>query len=143
MPHGFLIFIHHPGHYLRSGVNVRRRHINIRSHKIGYCSYVGPAKSLQFTFTELLWITYDSTLGPSKWKVCDGSFPCHPCCKCLYSRKCLLRVEPYSSLCRPSGVVVMHPETGEDLCLTIVHLYWKSDLQYRHWFAQQIKSLLV
>src|SRR5262245_7959021 len=115
-------FIHHPGHDLRSGVNVGRGDIAMHTEFSGGGTNPCPGKTLFLTFGEFLWIAGHTALAATERNVDDGALPCHPRRERANGVNCFFGMPANAALGRAAGSVVLNAVPVKDVSAAIVHL---------------------
>ncbi len=115
------ILVHHPGHDLGGGVDVRRRHVLLRADDPPDLVDVGPAQPLQFTLGHLLGVADDAALAAAEGQVEERTLPGHPGGQRADGVDGLVGMEADSALAGSLGVVVLDAESLKHLQRAVVH----------------------
>src|SRR3989339_306793 len=113
--------VHHPGHHLRGGVDIRGRHILLRADDPSDLVDVGPAQPLLFTLGHLLGVADHAALPAAQRQVEQGTLPGHPGGQRADGVYGLIGMETDSTLAGSLGVVVLDAESLEYLYRSVVH----------------------
>ncbi len=68
-----LVLVHHPGHHLRAGVDVRSRDVGLRSDDVGVLGDVGPGEPFALTHREATRVDLDAAFCATKGDIDDGT----------------------------------------------------------------------
>ena len=115
--------VHHPGHGLLVGVDVRGGHVLFRADDLDQLGGEAAGHALQFAARHRLGIADDSTLGAAKGNVDDGALPGHPGGEGAHFVEVDLRGVANAALGRTARHGVLHPIAGEEFDAAIIHLH--------------------
>ncbi len=132
-----LVLIHHPGHDLRRGVHVGRRHVLVFADEVRDAAHVAPAQPLEFRHRQALGVADDAALAAAQRDVDDGGLPGHPGRQRPDGVDGLIGMEADAALGRAAGVVVLHAEALEGLVGAVVHLDGDAEMHLTHGHAQE------
>jgi len=109
------VLVHHPGHHLRVGVDVRRRDVAVGADELADAIDELPRDVLELVLGELIAGAVDSALRSAERNVDDGRLPAHQ----RGERPDLVEVDglvvAHAALVGPPSRVVLHAITTEDM----------------------------
>src|SRR6266404_5926176 len=126
---GHAVGVHDPGHYLRVGVNIRRRDVFIRRDQWRDFVSITSGKPLEFVTGKLARIANNAALCAAEWDIDDGTFPRHPHRQGLEFIESNVRVITNTPLARPASAAMLHAETFKHADRTIIHFHRKRQRQ--------------
>ena len=136
-PHG-LILVHHPGHYLGGGVDVRGRDIDIHAQGGAHGPDIGPGEALLLGLGELLGVAGDPALAAAQRDIHHRALPGHPGGQGPDRVDGLVRMPAQPALGRSPGLVVLNPVGLENLDPAVVHPDRKGYLELLHGPPQKL-----
>src|SRR5271166_6161447 len=113
--------VHHPGHGLLVGADIRRWNIALGAQPIRKFGGVAPGEALEFTAGHFARVANDATFGAAKRDVYHRAFPGHPGGERAYFINADIRGKTNSTLTGPPYGGVQHAIPGENFELSAVH----------------------
>ncbi len=114
--------VHHPRHGLLVGVDVGRGHVFLRADELDELGGVAAGHALQFAARHVLGIADDAALGAAEGNVHHRALPGHPARQRAHFVERDVGRIANAALGRAAGDGVLHPISGEDLQLSVVHV---------------------
>ena len=119
----FGVLIHHPGHHLRSGVNIRCGHVLLRADVLPQRVDVATAEALLLAHGHLLGVADDSAFAAAQGQAEKRTLPGHPGRESPHGVDGLIRMESNAALAGAQSIVVLNSKALEDLQAAVVHAY--------------------
>ena len=121
--------VHHPGHGLRVGVDVRRGNVALRTDHGKNFGGVAARHALQLAVRHALGIADHAALGAAVGNIDGGGLPGHPGGQRFHFVQSEIGMEADAALGRAAGDVVLHAIAGKHFDLAVVELYGHGDFQ--------------
>ena len=135
--------VHHPGHDLGVGVDVRRRDVLLGSDEDLDLGEEAAGQALELLLAELLGVDDDAALAAAVRDADDRALPGHPHGEGLDLVERDVLVVADAALGRPATEVVLDAVAGEDLDGSVVHVDREMDGQLAAGLAQDAAHALV
>ena len=116
------VLVHHPGHHLGVGVDVRRRDVAGRAEDLLDLVHERARDLLELGALELVGRAVDAALGAAEGDAGDRGLPGHQRGERADLVDVDLGVEADAALVGPAGAVVLDPVAGEDVDLAVGEL---------------------
>jgi len=120
-----LVLVEHPGHVLAGSHHVRRRYVPPRTNGVRDPADPGAADPFDLVSAQPVRIAHHATHAASEGNVHDRRLPGRPHGEGPHRVDGLLWMESNAAPRGSAGVVVLHPESLEDLDLSVVETYRK------------------
>ena len=114
--------VHHPRHGLLVGVDVGRGHVFLRTDELDQLGGVAARHALQLAARHVLGIADDAALGAAEGNVDHRALPRHPARQRAHFVERHIGRIANAALRRAARNRVLHPVSGEDLQLSVVHV---------------------
>src|SRR4051812_35800967 len=130
------VFVHHPAHDLRRGVDVGRRDIALGTHDPRDGVDVGAREAFELALGELFRVADDAALAAAERKIHHRRLPRHPGGERAHGIDRLVGVKANAALRRTARVVVLHAESLEQLHVAVVHSHRERHVELADRLAQ-------
>ena len=135
---GHRVGIHHPGHRLRIGIDVRRRNILLGPDQRQNFRRIAPRHPLELWLAHPLRIANHAALAAAKGNVRSRRLPRHPHRQRLHFIRRNSRMVAKTALRRSARHVVLHAIAGKNLHLPVIHLRGDGNFQHALGRAQDL-----
>ena len=123
------IGVHHPGHRLGVGAQVRRRDVAVDPQQVLYVGRIAPSQPVQLALAQLMGIALHSSLGASKGDVHERCLPRHERRQRLDLLLVGHGVIANAAFVRASDAIVLYSIPREDLDAPVVHAHRHGHLE--------------
>ena len=135
--------VHHPGHGLLVGADVGRGDVVRGTDQRHDLRGVAPGDALELGLRVVARIDDHATLGAAVRDVEQRALPRHPHRQRADLVEVDVRAVAQPALCRPAGVVVLHPVAGDDLHAAVVAAQRDADRELATRGGEQVVHALV
>ena len=130
--------IHHPGHHLGVGSQVRGRDVPVGGQEVLNIRGVTPGEAVEFTLTQAGGIALDAALGSAEREIQEGVFPSHKGRERTDFVQVGQRVIADATLVGAAGAIVLDPIAAENLDPAIVHAHRHLDSEFAPGAAEHL-----
>ena len=122
--------VHHPRHDLFVGIDVGGGNVFFRADEFDQLRGVAPGHALDFAHRHFVGIADHAALGAAEGDVDDRALPGHPAGQRAHFVERDVGSVADAALGGTAGDRVLHPESGEDFEVAVVHLYRDVDREF-------------